>query len=183
MNLRVYYFLRSPSPLLHVCFRGKPFAKDFCVNGEIARSFCRVNEKRGQPLEPFPFQSSKSWTPSFSASRLPARRHFSLEFFHFRRYHFFPRFPASLSLSLSLSHGHYHRRRAPLLMVFSRSSSLRLINKTIPLPSRSKLYRIRCNYLSPVTSLHLFNDGSSRNLSNIVDSPILIPHSIIHLHG
>ena len=35
----------------------------------------------------------------------------------------------------------------------------------------------------PVTSLHLFNDGSSQNLSNVVDSPILIPHSIIHLHG
>lgn len=35
-----------------------------------------MNEKRGQPLEPFPFQSSKSWTRSFLASRLPARRHF-----------------------------------------------------------------------------------------------------------
>lgn len=78
-----------------------------------------MNEKRGQPLEPFPFQSSKSWTRSFLASRLPARI-FPLVL-PFQAIPLFLRFQGSLSLSFS--HGHYHRRRAPLLMVFSRRSN------------------------------------------------------------
>lgn len=59
-----------------------------------------MNEKRGQPLEPFPFQSSKSWTRSFLASRLPARI-FPLVL-PFQAIPLFLRFQGSLSLSLSL---------------------------------------------------------------------------------
>lgn len=136
-----------------------------------------MNEKRGQPLEPFPFQSSKSWTRSFLASRLPARI-FPLVL-PFQAIPLFLRFQGSLSLSFS--HGHYHRRRAPLLMVFSRRSNSSFcrcdrFNKSGQFLSYFDLNYTHTIQLS-VTSLHLQRwiapNGSSPNLSNI-DSPILI---------
>lgn len=146
-----------------------------------------MNEKRGQPLEPFPFQSSKSWTRSFLASRLPARI-FPLVL-PFQAIPLFLRFQGSLSLSFS--HGHYHRRRAPLLMVFSRRSNSSFVvaigssqqEWTIPLLFRSKLYAY-----DPIIRDKFTSSTMDRTEWIITESVQYrfshsYLHSIIHLHG
>ena len=99
------------------CFRGRSrqtVRQRFLRHGKIARRFCRLNEKRGQLLEALPFQSSKSWLPSFLASRLSppslflcmcklarSATTFLLQVLPFRAIPLFPPSPSSRSWSLT----------------------------------------------------------------------------------
>lgn len=147
-----------------------------------------MNEKRGQPLEPFPFQSSKSWTRSFLASRLPARRHFPSSSSISGDTTFSPLPGKSLSLFLSLSLSSKESSvvnglfEALQLLVLSLRSVR--VNKSGQFLSYFDLNYTHTIQL-PVTSLHLQRwiapNGSSPNLSNRFSHSYL--HSIIHLHG
>lgn len=147
-----------------------------------------MNEKRGQPLEPFPFQSSKSWTRSFLASRLPARRHFLSSSSISGDTTFSPLPGKSLSLFLSWSLSSKESSvvnglfEALQLLVLS-LRSVRVNKSGIPLLFRSKLYAY-----DPITR-DKFTSSTMDRTEWIITESIQYRfshsylHSIIHLHG